>query len=183
MRDDEPCGLGRILELTRADRGQRQVAERAAALPALVARLGDHAFGLGRRIEPFRVSSQSTRASRARASRALGVEEVVGERARVLLREAERPDPLLDLHGGEHTCGVVPLGEARDGVPQTDGWFVVNARDPRWKHNELGAYCGFEGKDDAAFDQLGINLNVLRREADGDVPRGAGPGGVPRPAR
>ena len=48
-----------------------------------------------------------------------------------------------------------------NGVPQTDGWFVVNARDSRWLHNELGAYCGFEGKGEAGFTQLGINLNVL----------------------
>src|SRR5919198_926161 len=47
------------------------------------------------------------------------------------------------------------------GVPQTDGWFIVNARDARWLHNEMGAYCPFEGKHEAAFRQLGINLNVL----------------------
>ena len=47
------------------------------------------------------------------------------------------------------------------GVPQGNGWFVVNARDASWSHNELGGYCGFEGQDDAAFDDLGINLNVL----------------------
>lgn len=39
-------------------------------------------------------------------------------------------------------------------------WFVVNARDAQWFHNELGAYCGFEGED-ARFEQLGVNLNVL----------------------
>jgi uncharacterized cupin superfamily protein len=38
-------------------------------------------------------------------------------------------------------------------------WFVVNAKEARWVHNELGAYCGFEGDD--RFEQLGINLNVL----------------------
>ncbi|HXY84381.1 MAG TPA: cupin domain-containing protein [Gaiellaceae bacterium] len=47
------------------------------------------------------------------------------------------------------------------GVPQTAGWFVVNARDSRWLHNEMGFYAGFEGKDDGAFGDLGINLNVL----------------------
>jgi uncharacterized cupin superfamily protein len=56
---------------------------------------------------------------------------------------------------------VVPEAKLANGVPQTAGWFVVNARDARWVHNELGHYCGFEGKGEAAFEQLGINLNVL----------------------
>ena len=56
---------------------------------------------------------------------------------------------------------MVPEAKLENGVPQSDGWFVVNARDSRWLHNELGAYCGFEGKGEAAFDQFGINLNVL----------------------
>lgn len=56
---------------------------------------------------------------------------------------------------------MVPEATVEGGVPQTGGWFVVNARDARWLHNELGIYCGFEGKDEAAFDELGINLNVL----------------------
>jgi uncharacterized cupin superfamily protein len=56
---------------------------------------------------------------------------------------------------------VVSEARLESGVPQTGGWFVVNARESRWLHNELGAYCGFEGKDEASFDQLGVNLNVL----------------------
>jgi uncharacterized cupin superfamily protein len=56
---------------------------------------------------------------------------------------------------------MVQQAKLENGVPQTDGWFVVNARDSRWMHNELGDYCGFEGKGEAAFEQLGINLNVL----------------------
>ena len=58
---------------------------------------------------------------------------------------------------------MVPQAKVEDGVPQGRGWFVVNARDSRWWHNELGAYCGFEaGRDtDAHFEELGINLNVL----------------------
>jgi uncharacterized cupin superfamily protein len=55
---------------------------------------------------------------------------------------------------------VIPEAKFEDGVPKTPGWFVVNAREARWLHNELGAYCGFEGKD-ARFAELGINLNVL----------------------
>jgi uncharacterized cupin superfamily protein len=40
-------------------------------------------------------------------------------------------------------------------------WFVVNAADAQWLHNELGAYCAFEGRGDDRFPGLGINLNVL----------------------
>src|SRR3954454_15128633 len=39
-------------------------------------------------------------------------------------------------------------------------WFVLNARDARWRENELGAFCNFE--DDVKFDELGINLNALQ---------------------
>jgi uncharacterized cupin superfamily protein len=56
---------------------------------------------------------------------------------------------------------VVPEAKLEQGVPQSAGWFVVNARDARWWHNELGWYCPFEGKEDAGFTELGINLNVL----------------------
>jgi uncharacterized cupin superfamily protein len=56
---------------------------------------------------------------------------------------------------------VIPEAALQNGVPQSGGWFVVNARDARWSHNELGAYCPFEGGDDARFADVGINLNVL----------------------
>jgi uncharacterized cupin superfamily protein len=56
---------------------------------------------------------------------------------------------------------VVPEAKVESGVPQTQGWFVVNAQESRWLYNELGWYAGFEGRDEAAFDELGINLNVL----------------------
>lgn len=45
-------------------------------------------------------------------------------------------------------------------VVDGEGWFVVNARESRWKQEgPLGAYCTFEGK--RRFPQLGINVNVL----------------------
>jgi uncharacterized cupin superfamily protein len=45
-------------------------------------------------------------------------------------------------------------------VPDGDGWFVLNARDTRWRdYGPLGAACDFEGK--RPFKQLGVNLNVL----------------------
>ena len=41
-----------------------------------------------------------------------------------------------------------------------DGWFVINARESRWRdYGPLGAACDFEGK--RPFRQLGINVNVL----------------------
>jgi uncharacterized cupin superfamily protein len=45
-------------------------------------------------------------------------------------------------------------------VPESDGWFILNARQSRWRdYGVLGAACDFEGK--RPFKQLGINLNVL----------------------
>jgi uncharacterized cupin superfamily protein len=47
-------------------------------------------------------------------------------------------------------------GAVYDGV----GWFVVNARDTRWRDTgRFGFFCNFEGK--RRFPQLGINVNVL----------------------
>jgi len=54
-----------------------------------------------------------------------------------------------------------PLRMTKNGlVVDGEGWFVVNARDSRWKdEGELGAYCNFEGK--RRFPQLGFNVSVL----------------------
>ena len=54
------------------------------------------------------------------------------------------------------------LRETRFGlVPDGDGWFVLNARETRWRdYGPLGAACDFEGK--RPFKGLGINLNVLQ---------------------
>jgi uncharacterized cupin superfamily protein len=56
------------------------------------------------------------------------------------------------------------VSEARleGGVPQTAGWFVVNARDTAWSHNELRSACRFGGEGDAHFDDLGIGLYWLQ---------------------
>jgi uncharacterized cupin superfamily protein len=46
-------------------------------------------------------------------------------------------------------------------MPDGQGWFVVSAREIRWRDTgPLGFYCDFEGK--RRFPQLGINLNVLQ---------------------
>jgi uncharacterized cupin superfamily protein len=54
-----------------------------------------------------------------------------------------------------------PLRETKYGlVADVDGWFVVNAREARWRDwGPLGVYCDFEGK--RRFPQLGINISVL----------------------
>ncbi len=56
------------------------------------------------------------------------------------------------------------LGPAGKGLaPQGAGWFVLNARDARWRADPtFGAYTRFEGDDDAKFEQVGINIGVLQ---------------------
>jgi uncharacterized cupin superfamily protein len=56
------------------------------------------------------------------------------------------------------------IGEARleGGVPVTAGWFVVNARDARWLHDDVRARCRFGGQGDAHFDDLGFALYWLQ---------------------
>jgi uncharacterized cupin superfamily protein len=45
-------------------------------------------------------------------------------------------------------------------VPTGEGWFVLNAREARWRRREgLGERLSFEGKTD--FPQVGISLFVL----------------------
>jgi uncharacterized cupin superfamily protein len=45
-------------------------------------------------------------------------------------------------------------------VPKGDGWFVLNAREARWRHAQgRGAYGMLEGEPE--FPQLGIHLVVL----------------------
>jgi len=54
-----------------------------------------------------------------------------------------------------------PLRESSNGlVVDGEGWFVVNARESRWKdEGPLGSYCTFEGK--RRFPHFGINVTVL----------------------
>jgi uncharacterized cupin superfamily protein len=55
----------------------------------------------------------------------------------------------------------IPLRETKFGlVADGDGWFVLNARESRWRdYGRMGVNCDFEGK--RRFKQLGINVNVL----------------------
>jgi len=62
------------------------------------------------------------------------------------------------------TPPIVPEAPLRDtgegAVPEGEGWFVVNARDARWRDSgPLGRVCFFEGQSE--FDRLGINVSVL----------------------
>jgi uncharacterized cupin superfamily protein len=54
-----------------------------------------------------------------------------------------------------------PLVEGEGGwlAPESDGWYVLNAKDARWLSNEMGWYCNFEG--DEHFPEFGFNLNFL----------------------
>jgi uncharacterized cupin superfamily protein len=57
-----------------------------------------------------------------------------------------------------------PLTATEHGLePEGEGWFVVNAREAVWEHNEPGfggSYTRFEGP--SRFPELGINVSVLR---------------------
>jgi uncharacterized cupin superfamily protein len=45
-------------------------------------------------------------------------------------------------------------------VPESDGWFILNARDARWRYADgRGAYSVLEGEQE--FPQLGIHLVAL----------------------
>ena len=45
-------------------------------------------------------------------------------------------------------------------VPTGEGWFVLNAREARWRYaSGRGAWCDLEGGQD--FPQVGINVQVL----------------------
>jgi uncharacterized cupin superfamily protein len=54
-----------------------------------------------------------------------------------------------------------PLERTGHGLaPKGEGWFVLNARDARWRERQgRGLRCAFEGE--SAFPQLGISLYVL----------------------
>jgi uncharacterized cupin superfamily protein len=53
-----------------------------------------------------------------------------------------------------------PLADTDGGrVPVGDGWFVLNARDARWREGHYGAYTRFEGE--SRFPQIGINIGIL----------------------
>ena len=54
-----------------------------------------------------------------------------------------------------------PVRMSKNGlVTDGEGWFVVNARESRWRdEGPLGSYCTFEGK--RPFPHFGINISIL----------------------
>lgn len=100
-----------------------------------------------------------------------------GERFAVYTSETGRPRAgVSNVEGaGAHARVAWPgcswqtaaVGEARlrrtkNGlVPDGRGWFVLNARESRWRDDgPLGRFCTFEGK--RRFPQIGINISVLQ---------------------
>ena len=55
----------------------------------------------------------------------------------------------------------VPEAPLRDGVPQGEGWFVVNVADARWQGGAFGAYTAFQGDPPFDFEAVGVNIGVL----------------------
>jgi uncharacterized cupin superfamily protein len=56
----------------------------------------------------------------------------------------------------------MPEATMDNGVPQTAGWFVVNARDAPWMHNDMRSVCRFGGEGEARFEDLGVGLYWLQ---------------------
>jgi uncharacterized cupin superfamily protein len=68
---------------------------------------------------------------------------------------------MTETRGRGRTVPEAPLEQTEHGlVPAGDGWFVLNAKDARWRHREgRGERLPFEG--DTPFEQLGFSLYVL----------------------
>jgi uncharacterized cupin superfamily protein len=50
-------------------------------------------------------------------------------------------------------------------VPESDGWFVVNARDARWtRYERRGQSTSFDADPELEFPDLGVRLEVLLPE-------------------
>ena len=55
-----------------------------------------------------------------------------------------------------------PIERVGSGLaPTGPGWFVVNAREARWRAGHFGAFAIFENRE-AEFEQVGINIGVLQ---------------------
>lgn len=93
--DHEPCPLGRLGHLSLDDARERQVPDRAVAVPALVSGFGRDPTRLGASIEiRQRRQPADPRDAVARTAAAVRVLEVVGKSPRVGLREADRRELL-----------------------------------------------------------------------------------------
>ena len=57
-----------------------------------------------------------------------------------------------------------PLNKMEHGLVAGEGWFVLNARDARWRSAEgRGAVLSFDGWPDGYFPQYGVALYALER--------------------
>ena len=57
-----------------------------------------------------------------------------------------------------------PLKKTEHGLVPGEGWFVLNARDARWRNAEgRGAILSFDGWPDGYFPQYGVALYALER--------------------
>jgi hypothetical protein len=83
----------RRFDLGRANLREGQVAERAAPVPAFVALLRQQPLGTGGRIDRLGLQPFDPGEAVSLLAPSLGIEEVVGERLRLRLGEAERAEP------------------------------------------------------------------------------------------
>jgi hypothetical protein len=91
---------GRLGDLRTTDRRQREVAECAAAFPALVARLGDNPLGAGVDVEVApRAEPLDTRVAVPQLASPLGGVEMLEELLGVVVGEAELLEPPACLSG------------------------------------------------------------------------------------
>lgn len=78
-------------------------------------------------------------------------------------RTGQRERPLSALRSLARLPGMpeAPVRMSKNGlVVDGEGWFVMNARESRWKdEGPLGSYCTFEGK--RRFPHFGFNISVL----------------------
>ena len=89
----------------------------------------------------------------------------------IVRRPSQRTSGLWPSSVRRMAVSEAALRETRYGlVYDTDGWFVLNARESRWRdYGPLGAACDFEGK--RPFKQLGHQpQRAPARRADVDVP-------------
>src|SRR5206468_12692105 len=96
-RRDDAGRSGRIVLERGADRREREVAERAVAVPVLESGERSHLLRLRARVELERLEPLDPRIAVTRFAAPLCVVEVVEERLRVALVEAERPQALERL--------------------------------------------------------------------------------------
>jgi uncharacterized cupin superfamily protein len=68
------------------------------------------------------------------------------------------------MNRGGEMVDEARLGTQEGGlVPETDGWFVVDARQAQWwRSEEAGRYVRFEGPEGTRFPEFGINIHVLQ---------------------